>query len=259
VGQLAEKLGIKTKLSLVPSISLGTSEVIPLELTSVYATLANKGIYNEPVSILKIEDKNGIILMQSVPHSEEALSEETTFLITNMLETVLNEGTGIRTRVIHNFYRPAAGKTGTTQDYSDAWFMGFTPQLAAGVWVGFDDHRIRFTGSYGQGAKAANPIWSNFMREVYDSLDFPIESFDMPQNGNVVSVKFCKESIYQFGNPKLYSADCSTGELTDFINIKDIPISYDAEKDSRALLFTKFYKADSLAHEAIEITEEEDL
>lgn len=259
IGQLAKKLGIKSKLNLVPSISLGTSEVTPLELTSVYATLANRGIYNEPISIEKIEDKNGIILMQSVPHSQEALSEETTFLITNMLETVLNEGTGIRTRVIHKFYRPAAGKTGTTQDYSDAWFMGFTPQLAAGVWVGFDDHRIRFTGSYGQGAKAANPIWSNFMREVYDSLDLPIESFDIPQNGNIVSVKFCKESIYQFGNPKLFSEDCSTGELNDFINIKDIPISYNAEKDKRALLFTKFYKSDSLAHEAIEIIEEEDL
>lgn len=259
IGQLAKKLGIKSKLNLVPSISLGTSEVTPLELTSVYATLANRGIYNEPISIEKIEDKNGIILMQSVPHSQEALSEETTFLITNMLETVLNEGTGIRTRVIHKFYRPAAGKTGTTQDYSDAWFMGFTPQLAAGVWVGFDDHRIRFTGSYGQGAKAANPIWSNFMREVYDSLDLPIEFFDIPLNGNIVSVKFCKESIYQFGNPKLFSEDCSTGELNDFINIKDIPISYNAEKDKRALLFTKFYKSDSLAHEAIEIIEEEDL
>jgi len=257
VGQLAEKLGIKTKLNLVPSISLGTSEVTPLELTSVYATFANKGIYNEPVSILRIEDKDGIILMQKIPHSEEALSEETTFLITNMLETVMNEGTGLRTRAIHKFYRPAAGKTGTTQDYGDAWFMGYTPQLAAGVWIGFDDRRITFTGSYGQGARAANPIWSNFMREVYDTLDFPIESFEIPDNGNIVSVKFCKETIYQFGNPKLYSSDCSTGSLEDFINIKDIPISYKSDRDNRALLFTKFYKSDSLAHEAIEITEED--
>ncbi|MCB9218699.1 MAG: PBP1A family penicillin-binding protein [Ignavibacteriales bacterium] len=259
VGQLAKKLGINTRPNLVPSISLGTSEVIPLELVSVYATLANKGIYNEPSAILKIEDKDGIILMQSVPHSEEAMSEETTFLITNMLETVINEGTGMRTRSIHHFYRPAAGKTGTTQDYSDAWFMGFTPQLAAGVWVGFDDRRVSFTGSYGQGAKAANPIWSNFMREVYDSLDFPEESFTIPESGNIVSVKFCKESIYEYGNPKLYSNDCSSGEVDDYINIKDIPISYNSSRDKKAKLFTKFYKADSLAHEAIEITEEEGL
>lgn len=257
VGQIAEKLGIKTKLNLVPSIALGTSEVTPLELTSVYATLANKGIYNEPVSILRIEDKDGIILMQALPHSEEALSEETAFLITNMLETVMNEGTGIRTRAIHKFFRPAAGKTGTTQDYGDAWFMGFTPQLAAGVWVGFDDRRITFTGSYGQGSRAANPIWSNFMREVYDSLEFPIESFEQPESGNIVSVKFCRESIYEYGNPKLYSEDCSSGELTDFINIADIPITFNSDRDSKAQLFTKFYKADSLAHEAIEITEED--
>ena len=257
IGQLAQKMGIKTKLHLVPSIALGTSEVVPLELVSVYATLANKGIYNEPTSILKIEDKDGIILMQAFPHAEEALSEETTFMITNMLETVMNEGTGLRTRSIHKFYRPAAGKTGTTQDYGDAWFMGFTPQLAAGVWVGFDDRRITFQGSYGQGARAANPIWSNFMREVYDSLDFPLESFDLPTNGNVVSVKFCKESIYKYGNPKLFSEDCSSGEISDFININDIPISFSSNRDSKARLFTKFYKADSLAHEAIEITEEE--
>jgi len=258
VGQLAKKLGIKTKLSLVPSISLGTSEVTPLELTSVYATLANKGIYNEPVSIMRIEDKDGIILMQALPRSEEALSEETTFLISNMLENVMDEGTGIRTRVIHNFFRPAAGKTGTTQDYGDAWFMGFTPQLAAGVWVGFDDRRITFTGNYGQGSRAANPIWSNFMREVYDSLDFPMESFNLPESGNIVSVTFCKESIYEYGNPKLYSEDCSSGKVVDLINMKDIPITYNSSRDKKAILFTQFYKSDSLAHEAIEITGDEE-
>jgi penicillin-binding protein 1A len=258
VGQLAQKLGIKTKLNLVPSIALGTSEVTPLELTSAYATFANKGIYNEPVSIIRIEDKDGIILMQSLPHAEEALSEETTYLITNMMETVMNEGTGIRTRSIHKFFRPAAGKTGTTQDYGDAWFVGFTPQIAAGVWVGFDDRRITFTGSYGQGSRAANPIWSNFMREIYDSLDFPIEEFTIPESGNIVSVKFDKESIYEYGNPKLYAEGFSRGAVTDFINISDIPITFNPEKDNRAILFTQFYKSDSLAHEAIEITEEDE-
>lgn len=257
IGQLARKLGIKNKLHLVPSIALGTSEVVPIELTSVYATLANKGIYNEPTSIYKIEDKDGIILFQALPHAEEALSEETTFLITNMLETVMNEGTGLRTRSIHKFFRPAAGKTGTTQDYGDAWFMGFTPQLAAGVWVGFDDRRITFQGSYGQGSRAANPIWSNFMREVYDSLDFPLESFNLPSSGDIVEAKFCKESIYEFGNPKLFSDECSSGELSDFINIRDIPIPFNSNRDNKAQLFTKYYKADSLAHEAIEITDEE--
>ncbi|MBK8945720.1 MAG: PBP1A family penicillin-binding protein [Ignavibacteriae bacterium] len=255
VGRIANKLGIKTKLNLVPSISLGTSEVTLMELTSAYATLANKGIYNEPISILKIEDKDGIMIDQFSHSSREGLSAETSFLITNMLETALNEGTGARTRSIHKFYRPAAGKTGTTQDYGDAWFMGFTPQLAAGVWVGFDDRRVSFTGKYGQGSQAANPIWSNFMREVYAQLDFPFESFSFPESGNITTVKFCRESIYQFGNPRLYSSDCSTGELIDYINLKDIPIPFVKGRDTKVNLYTKFYKPDSNSYEAQEIDE----
>lgn len=255
IDRLAHKLGIKSKLDLVPSISLGTSEVTLLELTSAYATLADKGIFNEPISILKIEDKDGILIDQFSHSSREALSAETSFLITDMLETVINEGTGVRTRSIHKFYRPAAGKTGTTQDYADAWFMGYTPQLAAGVWVGFDDRRVSFTGKYGQGSQAANPIWSNFMREVYNQMDFPFESFTIPENGNITTVKFCRESIYQYGNPRLYSNDCSSGELIDFINLKDIPDPFVKGKDNKVNLYTKFYKPDSLSHEAVEIEE----
>ena len=156
---------------------------------------------------------------------------------------------------MYKFYRPAAGKTGTTQDYGDAWFMGFTPQIAAGAWVGFDDRRVTFTGSYGQGAHAANPIWSKFMKGVYDTLDFPEESFEVPSSGNVVSVKFCKESIYEYGVPKLYSEDCSTGEVEDYILMKDLPSSFNTERDSKANIYTKYFKPDSLAHEALEISE----
>ncbi len=258
VGELAKRLGIKTKLHLVPSIALGTSEVTPLELTSVYATFANKGIYNEPMTVLKIEDKDGIIVDQFLSQSREALSEETTFLITSMLQTVINEGSGMRTRTKYKFYRPAAGKTGTTQDFSDAWFMGFTPQIAAGVWVGFDDRRIAFTGSYGQGAHAANPIWSKFMKGVYDTLDLPLATFELPESGNIVTAKFCKESIYEYGDPKLYSDDCQTGVVEDYINIRDLPDPFIAERDAKANIFTKYYKPDSLAHQAIEITDEEE-
>ncbi len=256
VADYARRMGITTKLNLVPSIALGTSEVIPLDLVSVYATIANHGIYNKPLSILQIEDKNGILIDNFFSQTKEAISEETAFLITDMLRTVVDEGTGIRTRVIHHFYRPAAGKTGTTQDYGDAWFMGFTPQLAAGVWVGFDDRRITFTGSYGQGSKAANPIWSNFMREVYDSLALPEEDFELPKSGNIVRVKFCKESIYELGDPKLYSPDCKSGIVEDYINIKDIPRTFSAERDTAVKIFTKYWKPDSLSHEAEEIIDE---
>ncbi len=253
VGLIAKKLGIKSKLDLVPSIALGTSGVSPMELTSVYATFGNKGIYNEPMAVVQIEDKDGIIIDNFFPKTREAITAEDAYIITNMLETVVNEGTAIRTRVIHNFRRPAAGKTGTTQDYSDAWFVGYTPQLAGGVWVGFDDNRIKFTGSYGQGAKAANPIWSNFMRETYDSLDLPMEYFEPPTSGNVVKVRFCAESIFELGTPRLYSEDCSSGEYRDIINIKDLPPLFNSERDTTIKINPKYLIPDSTSHEALEI------
>ncbi len=256
VGVYASKLGITSKLNLVPSIALGTSEVSPLEITSAYATFANKGIYNEPYSILKIENKDGIIIDQFVPRSHEAISEETAYIITNMLETVINRGTGVRSRVVYHFQRPAAGKTGTTQGFSDAWFVGYTPQIAAGVWVGFDDNRIKFTGNYGQGARAANPIWSIFMKTVYDSLDLPLEDFKLPKSGNVVTVKFCKESIYELGTPRLFSDDCKSGVVEDIINIKDIPPLFNANRDTTIKINTRYMIPDSVGHEAMEIRNE---
>ena len=251
----AANMGIKTKLSPYASISLGDSEVVPLELTSAYATIANKGIYNEPMSILKIEDNHGILLDAFSPNSREAISAEAAYVITNMLETVVNEGTAKRIRSIHHFLRPAGGKTGTNGDYKDAWFMGFTPQLTAGVWVGFDDQRVAFTGAYGQGAKVAAPIWGEFMREVYDSLDFPIEYFEPPPSGDIVTVSFCKESVYELGNPRLYSSDCGNGKLIDIINMRDIPQNYNSKRDTSIVIFDGYTFVDSNSHEAIEIVE----
>lgn len=253
VRRYAEKMGIKTKLKLFHSIALGASEVVPLELASAYATIANKGIYNEPISILKIEDNHGILLDAFFPESREAISAEAAYVISNMLETVVNEGTAGRIRTIHQFHRPAAGKTGTNGNYKDAWFMGFTPQLTAGVWVGFDDQRVAFTGAYGQGAKVAAPIWGEFMREVYDSLDFPIEYFEPPSSGDIVTVSFCKESIYEMGSPRLYSSDCNKGKLTDIINMRDIPQNFNSDRDTSIVIFDKYAFTDSNSHEAIEI------
>lgn len=250
----ASKMGVESSLDPVPALSLGAAEVTPLELTSVYATIANRGIYNEPMSITRIEDKDGILIYSSSPISTEAISEETSFMITSLLRNVVDEGTAIRVRGSHNFQRPAGGKTGTTQDYADAWFMGFTPQLAAGVWVGFDDRRITFTGSYGQGARAALPIWGYFMHDLYETVDLPLEDFEVPTSGDIVRVNFCRESIYEFGDPKLTSSDCKTGTLTDWINIKDIPDTFNAQKDTTIKIFDKYLIKDSLrSHEAQEI------
>lgn len=233
IGRVAERMGIKSKLELYPSIALGTSLVTPLELTAAYATLANHGIYNEPISILRIEDKDGMLIDKFTSETREAISEETAYIVTDMLRTAIDQGTGVAARYRYNFQRPAAGKTGTTQDYADAWFVGFTPQLVGGVWVGFDDQRISFTGEYGQGARAALPIWAIFMHDVYEQLKLPLEDFQPPASGNVVPVKFCRESIFEYGNPRLYSNECRSGIYVDIANIKDLPSSFDVLSDSK--------------------------
>lgn len=252
IGRFAEKLGIKSKLELYPSIALGTSLVSPLEMTTAFATIANHGIYNEPISILKLEDKDGVLIDKFNNYTSEAIPEETAYIITDMMRSSIDYGSGVAARYRFNFQRPAAGKTGTTQDYADAWFLGFTPQIAAGVWVGFDDQRISFSGEYGQGARAALPIWAIFMHDVYEQLNFPVEDFVPPESGNVVPVKFCKESIYELGDPKLFSTDCRTGILTDIINIRDMPNTYDAFRDTTMKIFNRYNIKDT-SHAAREI------
>lgn len=232
IGRFAEQMGIKSKLDLVPSIALGSSVVSPIEIISAYATLGNKGIYNEPISILRLEDKDGVLIDKFNSYAREAIPEETAYIVTDMMTTVVDQGTGAASRSVYNFRRPAAGKTGTTQEFSDAWFIGFTPQITAGVWVGFDDHRIKFGGSFGQGASAALPVWAIFMHDVYEQINLPLEDFSPPQSGNVVSVTFCRESIYELGQPRLISNDCRTGGITDIINKKDIPPPYDVMLDN---------------------------
>ncbi|PKL82716.1 MAG: penicillin-binding protein [Ignavibacteriae bacterium HGW-Ignavibacteriae-3] len=253
IGRFAEKMGIKTKLELVPSIALGTSVVTPLELTNAFATIANHGIFNEPISILRIEDKDGGLLDNFTSVSSDAIPEETSYILTSMLQTAIDAGTGQSARSKYNFLRPAAGKTGTTQAFADAWYVGFTPQLAAGVWVGFDDQRVSFTGEYGQGARAALPIWAIFMREVHEQLKLPLVDFTPPASGNVVPVTFCRESIYENGDPKLFSPDCRTGKLTDILNVKDMPGIYDSFQDTGIKYFDRFQYQDTSRHEAKEI------
>ena len=137
----------------------------------------------EPIAILKIEDKDGNVIEENFPEKREVLSKETAYLMTNLMEGGVNEegGTG---RVIRSFFAlPAAGKTGTTNDYGDAWFIGFTPQLVAGAWVGFDDHMIKFGSADGQGGRAAAPIFGRFMQYAYEDpeIHLPLEYFRQPE------------------------------------------------------------------------------
>ncbi len=186
----AQRMGIKTPLSPVPSLAIGTEEVKLLEITAAYGTFANGGIRHEPIWIRQILDRNGNILEDNAPFQEEVLSAATAYVLANMLQSVLDEpeGTGRAAR-LNGFTRPAGGKTGTTDEYTDAWFIGFTPQLVTGTWVGFAEGKIPI-GNNQTGARAALPIWTDFMIGAHEGL--PVEDFDVPPG--VVFRTICEET-----------------------------------------------------------------
>ncbi|MEK7196459.1 MAG: penicillin-binding transpeptidase domain-containing protein, partial [Nitrospirota bacterium] len=168
----ARSIGLEGDIPHNLSIALGSLSVTPLELASGYSVFANSGNKMNPTAIKYITDSKGSIVASNEPGSTQAISQQTAFLITSMMQDVINYGTGWRIKALG---RPAAGKTGTTNDYRDAWFVGYTTGLTACVWVGFDD--IRPLGSQETGAKAASPIWLNFMRSASSSeepLDFSV-------------------------------------------------------------------------------------
>ena len=175
VASYARRMGIRSPIGQNLSLALGTSEVSLLDLTTAYGVFANRGIRNDPLFILKVEDKNGTVLEKDAPHPVEVLSEETASVMTSMLQSVVDHGTGYPARV-RGLTCPAAGKTGTMDEYQDAWFVGFTPGLVAGVWVGYDQKRSIGAGM--TGARAALPAWTDFM--VGATRGRPPEDFPLP-------------------------------------------------------------------------------
>jgi len=196
VVNLAHSVGIESEIPEVPSIALGSVDLSLYEMVGAYATFANKGLRIEPMMVMRIEDKNGMVLEQFMPNSKEALSEESAYVITNLLEGVTESGSGIRLRTSgaaypddvvtgypYQFTNPIAGKTGTTQNQSDGWFMGIVPNLATGVWVGGEDRAIHFAGiTKGQGATMALPIWGIYYKKLYadPTLNVSKEAFERP-------------------------------------------------------------------------------
>ena len=187
IKKMAKRMGITTDIRAVDAIALGTSEVIPLELVSAYAAFANRGVYSKPFAITRIEDRYGHVVKEYFPDQKEVLSAETAYLMTSLLQTVLDRGTGGSARWKYNFNRPAAGKTGTTQGWSDAWFVGYTPQIATGVWFGVDDFQVPL-GPGQDGSRAALPAWARFMREAHDVLNYKVEKFEMPKGVQYVEI-----------------------------------------------------------------------
>ncbi|HET9951389.1 MAG TPA: PBP1A family penicillin-binding protein [Candidatus Eisenbacteria bacterium] len=187
VSSYARRMGIRSRLVADLSLSLGTSEVNLLELTSAYGVFANQGVRTMPIYVLKVEDKNGKVLEQARVTAEEALSPETALTMTSMLESVMENGTAASSRAL-GLTVPAAGKTGTTDDYTDAWFIGYTPDIVVGTWVGFD--KKRKIGPNMTGAAAALPIWVDIVAAATKGkppADFPVPS-------GVVSRQICAQT-----------------------------------------------------------------
>jgi len=180
---MAKRMGIKSNIAAVPSIALGTAEVSPLELTSAFAVFANDGVRTTPYGILRVEDRNGKVIYRPKPQFEYVFEPKIAQMMTQCLQAVVQGGTGSSVRQWFNY--PAAGKTGTTQSYADAWYVGYTPHFVAGTWVGFDDKRVTFTTSDGQGGRAAAPIWGRFMKYSYQSLKPKIRYFNTNWSGIV--------------------------------------------------------------------------
>ncbi|MGB2116205.1 MAG: penicillin-binding protein 1A [Flavobacteriaceae bacterium] len=227
VVKMAKNLGIEQDILAVPAIALGTPDLSVYEMVAAYGTFANKGVYTKPVMLTRIEDKNGTVLFQFTPQTRDVLSEEVAYVTVNLLEGVTQSGSGIRLRhsTVDNpvykeivtgypyaFENPIAGKTGTTQNQSDGWFMGMVPNLVTGVWVGAEDRAAHFkTIAYGQGASMALPIWGIYMKKCYEdtSLDISQEEFEVPEN---LSIKVDCVPINTEGQPVIEEPE----EIIDF-------------------------------------------
>jgi penicillin-binding protein 1A len=181
----AKRLGIDSPLNRDLSLALGSSGISLLEITRAYAVFANQGFKVEPIFITKVTDRNGTVLEENKPRLSQAISPQTSYIMTSLLKSVVEEGTGRKVKALH---RPCAGKTGTTNDVRDAWFIGFTPHIIAGTWVGFDDEKP--LGKHETGAVAASPIWLKFMQEVLEGT--PMKTFSIPEG--IIFVKIDPET-----------------------------------------------------------------
>ena len=198
VVDMTRDLGVKSDIPQTPAIALGAVEITVSDMVAAYSTFANQGVYIKPQFVTQISDKNGVILYSAVPEAKDVMSKDIAYAITKLLEGVTESGSGIRLRTAsggagynrvtghpYKFTNPIAGKTGTSQNNSDGWFIGMVPNLATGVWVGNDDRAAHFRATlYGQGATMALPIWALFMKKCYADKELHISNgpFERPDN-----------------------------------------------------------------------------
>ena len=179
---MARRLGVESPIEPVPAICLGVCDLKLIEMVGALSTFANQGVYIKPMFITRIEDKNGNVIARFTPEESEAMSELTAYKMVELMKGVVQSGTGRRLRSLYGLSYPIAGKTGTTQKNSDGWFMGITPDLTTGVWVGADDRSVHFRSTrLGQGSHTALPIWALYMKKVYNDKSLNISKDDFPK------------------------------------------------------------------------------
>ncbi len=188
--QLAHRLGITSKIEAVPSICLGTADISLYEMVGAMSTFANQGTRIEPIFVTRIEDKHGRVLSDFRPKTLEVMDEEKAYVMIQLLKGSVQYGTGVRLRYKYKLLQPMAGKTGTTQNNSDGWFMGITPDLVSGVWVGGEDRSIHFSSSNeGQGAAMALPIFAYYMQKVYADKKLNLTQGDFEKPSKKISIE----------------------------------------------------------------------
>lgn len=181
---LAQKMGISSNMEPYPSIALGTPDVSVYEMVGAFSTFANKGVWTQPVYLTQILDKNGNVVLEVVPKTTEAMSEQTAYVMEKMLQRVTTHGTAAKIKYLYKIPGAVGGKTGTTQNYSDGWFIGITPTLVSGCWVGFEDRAIHFRSmNLGSGSAMAMPIWGYYMQKITKdtSLFELVNEFEVPK------------------------------------------------------------------------------
>ncbi len=207
VVRLAQEMGIESEIEVQPAIALGTVDLSVYEIVGSYTTFANKGVYTQPITVSRIEDKNGVILQEFSPKTNEVMNEEDAYVLLDLLKGVTQGGTGTRLRTKgskdnykflgnpitgypYGFDNPIAGKTGTTQNNSDGWFMGVVPNLITGIWTGCEDRAVHFGGTaWGQGATTALPIWALYMRKCYENPDLGISKADFEKPDQKLNIE----------------------------------------------------------------------
>jgi penicillin-binding protein 1A len=215
---LVRKMGITANIDPYPAICLGTPSLSVYEMVAAHCTFTNGGVYTEPVVITRIEDKNGNVVQEFVPETNEVMSEETAYTMVNLMEGVVKYGTGVRLRYKYKLNSPIAGKTGTTQNHSDGWFIGHTPDLVTGVWVGNEDRSAHFKGMYhGQGASMALPVFGLYMQKVWSDSTIDISQGSFPRPEAKLQVELdCKE--YDRKHSELRQDKGGFSEMDEFDN-----------------------------------------